>query len=55
MLLAVVIVFIAIVSVGISYWSLRNELKKHKHVEEVKKDLAKGKVIFYAPSDASSK
>ena len=47
MILGIVILILACASVVIAYVSLRNDLKKQKHVEEVKKTLAKGKVIFY--------
>ena len=54
MLLAVILISIALLSVGMSYLSLRNDMKKQKHVEEVQKKLAKGRVLFYSPGSSSS-
>ena len=45
-----ILVAIVLISVGLSFLSLRHELKKTKHEEKVEKDLAKGKVLFYSPS-----
>lgn len=57
-MIVLVMSIIAFVSVGLSLLSLRHELKKSKHEEHVKKELEKGKVLFYSPSedisDASS-
>lgn len=49
MVLFGVVVVLLCISLGLSYLSLRSDVKKHKHVEEVKKKLAKGKVLFYKP------
>ncbi len=54
-MLIFIVILIAILSVLMSFWSLRQELKKHKHEERVRKSLAKGKVIFYASSSRGSK
>ncbi len=43
-----IILVIALVSIGWAYWSLKQN-KKHERLNEVKKDLNKGRVIFYAP------
>ena len=53
MILIGIIIVIAVVSVGLSVWSLRREMKKTKHEEKVQEELAKGKVLFYSPSSGS--
>ena len=50
-MILVIILIIAIISIGLSFLSLRHELKKTKHEEHVTKELEKGKVLFYSPSD----
>lgn len=50
MLLVGVIILIVLLSMGLSYMSLQNDMKKGKHLEEVKKDLKKERVIYYAPA-----
>ncbi len=49
-----VIIFIAVLSIALSFWSLKREMKKTKHEEKVQEELAKGKVIFYDASSSSS-
>lgn len=49
-----IIIFIAILSVGLSFLSLRHEMKKTKHEEKVKQELQKSKVLFYSPSSEES-
>jgi len=49
-MIILIILGIALVSVGLSFLSLRHEMKKTKHEEKVTEDLAKGKVLFYSPS-----
>lgn len=49
-MIVAIIVIIALISVGLSFLSLRSEMKKTKHEEKVHADLAKGKVLFYSPS-----
>lgn len=53
-MIGIIIVIIAIISVSLSFLSLRNELKKTRHEEKVHEDLAKGKVLFYSPSSTDS-
>lgn len=54
-MIILIILAIALISVGLSFLSLRHELKKTKHEEKVEEDLARGKVLFYSPSsDAPS-
>ena len=48
-MILIVIVLLAVISIGLAFLSLRQELKKTKHEEHVSEDLAKGKVLFYAP------
>lgn len=55
MILLLVIIGIAIISMMLAYVSIRNDMKKGKHVEEVKKDLEKERVIFYAPAHKEQK
>ena len=49
-----VILIIAVVSVLLSVWSLKREMKKTAHEEKVQEELAKGKVIFYDSSSSSA-
>lgn len=53
MILGLIILGIAIISVVLSYFSLRSDMKKQKHVAEVQKKLAKGRVIYYSPTSSS--
>lgn len=53
-MIVIVIFILLIISVGLSFLSLRHELKKTRHEEKVTQDLAKGKVLFYAPSSEDS-
>jgi len=52
-----IIITIFIISLGFSLISLRKELQKihEKKAGEVKKELGRGRVIFYSPSSPSSK
>ncbi len=50
----IVIISILLLSIGLSILSLRKELRKTKHEEEVSGELAKGKILFYSPGDSSS-
>lgn len=52
--LFITIFILLLISVGWAFLSLR-QLKKHKHVEPVKKNLEKGRVIFYHSSSRSEK
>jgi len=53
MLLIISIIIIALVSVGLSFWSLK-DMQKGLKTHETKEELAKGRVIFHS-SDVSSK
>ena len=53
-MLIAVIIAIALLSLLLSYISIYNDKKKSHHVEEVKKDLEKGRVLYYADSSSSS-
>ncbi|MBU2632128.1 hypothetical protein KKG52_00255 [Patescibacteria group bacterium] len=44
----IVLIFIIVISIGLSVWSLRKMLNT-KEIREVKEDLKKGKVIFKNP------
>lgn len=50
MILWAIISGIAALSLILAYTSLRNDMKKGRHTQEVKKDLEKERVIFYAPA-----
>lgn len=50
----IIIFILAILSVILSFISLKKELKKTKHEEMAEKDLARSKVLFYSPSDEFS-
>ena len=47
MIFIIAIFVISGVSVILSWYSLKNELKKREPEKEVKEDLSKGRVIFY--------
>lgn len=53
-MLILILITIAVLSTVLSYVSIQNDRKKSKHVEEVKKDLEKGRVIYYAQSSGST-
>ncbi len=52
-MIIIVIIIIALVSIGLAYISLRN-LEKMKEIDAAKKELNKGKIIFHSDSSASS-
>lgn len=45
---------IAVISVVMSIWSLRQEFRRHPEVTRAKKELLKGKVIYQDSSSSSS-
>ncbi len=45
----VIILIIALISILWAYWSFRQNTK-HERLNEVKRDLNKGRVVFYSQS-----
>lgn len=50
-MIILIILALLIISFSMSLWSLRSELEKHKAIHEVEGELAKGKILYQAPSE----
>lgn len=52
MIFLIAVIVIALISVGLAFWSLRG-LERKPEVDEVKKKLEKGRVVFHSQTSSS--